>query len=225
MQNSSTTVMGSVDYPSRSKAWLSAFIIFIVAAIAMADRLAISILLGPIKAEFGIGDFQAGLLVGAAFASFYIIALLPIGWAADKFSRNKVLFGCLAVWTLASIACGYATGFLMLFLCRMFVGAGEAGIGPVGYGVIGSNFRREEIAKPIALFNVGFSGGAALGVAAAGAILAAGSQGAFKGVPIIGELSPWRIAFILIGLPGLFALLLVPLIHDQSEIRHAKKPT
>ena len=204
-------------YPGMGRAWTSAGIIFLVAAIGMADRLAISMLIGPIKQDFGIGDFEASMLVGAAFASFYIIALLPIGWAADRYSRKLVLFLCLAVWTFASIACGFAPGFLILFICRMFVGAGEAGLGPAGYGIIGSNFPRKDLAKPIALYNMGFSGGAALGVAAAGAILAAGANGQFDHIPILRDMAPWRIAFILIGVPGFLALLLIPLLHDQKH--------
>ena len=185
----------------------------------MADRLAISMLIGPIKQDFGIGDFEASLLVGAAFASFYILALLPIGWAADRYSRKLVLFLCLAVWTIASIACGFASGFIILFVFRMLVGAGEAGLGPAGYGIIGSNFSKKDIAKPIGLYNMGFAGGAAIGVALAGMILGAGANGAFKGVPLIGDMAPWRIAFILIGLPGFIALLVIPLLHDNKPVR------
>ncbi len=203
-------------YPSRVTAWRSTIIIFVIAAIAMADRLAISMLIGPIKGEFNIGDFQASLLVGAAFASFYIIALLPIGWASDKYSRKRILFVCLLVWTLASIACGFATGFIMLFICRMLVGAGEAGLGPTGYGIIGSSFPREEVAKPIAMYNIGFTVGSALGVAAAGAILAAGVSGKLQGLPLIGDMSPWRVAFILIGLPGVITLFLIPILNDPK---------
>ena len=199
------------------RAWSSAIIIFLVAGIAMADRLAISMLIGPIKSEFGIGDFEASLLVGAAFASFYIIALLPIGWAADRYPRKLVLFVCLAVWTIASIACGFAPGFLALFFFRMLVGAGEAGLGPAGYGIIGTNFPRKDLAKPIALYNMGFASGAALGVAMAGAILSAGANGAFQNLPILGDMSPWRVAFILIGLPGFLALLLIPLLYDPKS--------
>jgi hypothetical protein len=53
-------------YPPRGKPWLSAVVVFVVAAIATADQMAISMLIGPIKREFAIGDFQASLLVGLA---------------------------------------------------------------------------------------------------------------------------------------------------------------
>jgi len=183
----------------------------------MADRMSISMLIGPIKRDFGIGDFQASLLVGAAFTSFYVLFLLPIGWSADNFSRRKVLGLCLLIWSIATIACGWATGFVMLFILRMLVGAGEAGLAPCAQGIIGASFPRNALAKPLALQGIGFQVGSAIGVAAAGAVLSAGAAGAFAGLPLIGELPTWRIAFIAIGVPGFLALLLIPLLHDPRD--------
>jgi MFS family permease len=215
--------LAATDFPARSIAWRSAIIIFVITAIAMADRMAIAMLIGPIKQDFGIGDFQASLLVGAAFTSFYILFLLPIGWAADRYSRRKVLAICLFLWSLATISCGWATGFAMLFIMRMLVGAGEAGLAPCVHSIIGDSFPKNALAKPLALQGIGFQVGGALGVAGAGAVLSLGATGAFSGLPIIGEMPVWRAAFLFIGIPGLAALLLIPLLHDPKE--HRPKPS
>ena len=212
-------------YPPRGKAWLSAIIIFVLTAIALADRMAISMLIGPIKEDFGIGDFQASLLIGLAFTLFYVLFLLPIGAAADKFSRAKVLGVCLFIWSLATVACGFAWGFVSLFVMRMIMGAGEAAIGPCSHGIIGASFPRRSLSKPLALQGIGFQVGPAVGVAAAGAIVTAGAAGAFAGIPLLGDLAPWRVAFILIGLVGLAALLLVPLLHDPDRTPEARART
>lgn len=216
-----TATAGEPAYPPRGKAWLSAGIVFVLTAIALADRMAISMLIGPIKEDFGIGDFQASLLIGFAFTVFYVLFLLPIGAAADKFSRAKVLGICLLIWSIATIACGFAVGFVSLFMLRMLMGAGEAGIGPCSHGIIGASFPRKSLSKPLALQGIGFQVGPAIGVAASGAILAAGAAGAFDAIPLLRDLAPWRVAFILIGLPGLLALLLIPLIHDPDRARQA----
>ena len=215
--------MPETSYPPRGKAWLSAIVIFVLTAIALADRMAIAMLIGPIKRDFGIGDFQASLLVGVAFTIFYVLFLLPIGGMADRYSRKAVLAVCLVIWSLATMACGFAGGFISLFVLRMLVGAGEAAIGPCSHGIIGDSFQREALAKPLALQGIGFQVGPALGVAAAGAILTAGAAGAFAGWPVLGELAPWRVAFVLIGLPGIAALLLVPLLHAPKQIVSAAK--
>jgi MFS family permease len=204
-------------YPPRSVAWRSTIIIFIISAIATADRMAIAMLIGPIKKDFGIGDFQASLLIGAAFTSFYVLFLLPIGWAADRYSRTKVLGICLFLWSLATVSCGWATGFAMLFIMRMLVGAGEAGMAPTVHGIIGDSFPRESLAKPLALQGIGFQVGSAVGVAAAGAIVSAAAAGAFTGWPLVGDMEGWRVAFVAVGLPGLLALILIPLLHDPRQ--------
>lgn len=206
-------------YPPASKAWLSAIIIFVLTAIGLADRMAIAMLIGPIKQDFGIGDFQASLLIGLAFTLFYILFLVPVGIAADRFSRKAVLGAGLLTWSLATIACGFAGGFISLFILRMIVGAGEAAIGPCSHGIIGDSFPRHALSKPLALQGIGFQVGPAAGVAAAGAILGAGAAGAFDGVPLLADLAPWRTAFVLIGLPGILALPLVLLLHEPSRGR------
>lgn len=222
--NTAAAAPAQAIYPPRSKAWLSAVIVFVLTAIAIADRMAISMLIGPIKEEFGIGDFQASLLIGFAFTLFYVVFLIPIGGLADKYSRAKVLGICLFVWSITTVACGFATGFISLFVLRMLMGAGEAGIGPCSHGIIGASFPREELSKPLALQGIGFQVGPALGLGAAGAILAAGAAGAFEGIPFLEDLAPWRVAFILIGLPGLLALLLIPLIHDPESANRTRTP-
>jgi len=213
--------------PTRGQAWLSTAVIFVLTAIALADRMAISMLIGPIKQEFGLGDFKASLLIGLAFTLFYVLFLLPIGAMADRFSRRRVLAVCLLIWSAATILCGFAIGFVSLFLARMIVGAGEAAIGPCSHGIIGDSFPRHALAKPLAVQGIGFQVGPAIGVAAAGAILAAGAGGAFTGLPMIGALSPWRIAFVLIGLPGILALALIPLLHEppRRHVANARNST
>lgn len=212
-------------YPPLRKAWLSAVVIFVLTAIALADRMAIAMLIGPIKAEFGIGDFQASLLIGFAFTLFYVLFLMPIGAAADRFSRPKVLAVCLLIWSLATILCGFTVGFVSLFLARMLMGAGEAAIAPCSHGIIGASFPRHQLSKPLALQGIGFQVGPAVGVAAAGAILGAGSAGAFAGIPLLGDMAAWRVAFILIGLPGLLALALIPLLTDPDADRRKRATT
>jgi MFS family permease len=208
-------------YPPRGRAWLSAIVVFLIAAIATADRLAIAMLIGPIKKEFQIGDFQASLLVGLAFTLFYILFLLPIGWAADRYPRRRVLAICLVIWSLATVACGFAGSFISLFLLRMLVGTGEAGMAPCVHGIIGASFPRHALAKPLALQGIGFQVGGAVGIAAAGAVLTAGASGAFAGWPVLGDMAAWRAAFVLIGLPGLLAVVLVPLLHDRPAHEQA----
>ena len=48
------------------------------------DRQIVGVLQEPIKAEFGLADWQLGLMTGTAFALFYTMLGLPIARLADR---------------------------------------------------------------------------------------------------------------------------------------------
>ena len=51
------------------------------------DRQLMTILLEPIKAEFGVSDTAMGFLAGFAFALFYALMGIPVARLADSWSR------------------------------------------------------------------------------------------------------------------------------------------
>src|SRR6056300_369210 len=91
------------------------------------DRQVMTILLEPIKAEFGASDAQMGLISGLAFALFYATLGVPVARLADRWSRRNVLAISMATWSAVTAACGTAGSFWQLALLRVGVGIGEAG--------------------------------------------------------------------------------------------------
>ena len=53
------------------------------------------------------GGFEVGFLIGPAFAIFYTIAGLPLGWLADRVSRVLLIVVGQAFWSLASVSFGW----------------------------------------------------------------------------------------------------------------------
>ncbi len=160
------------------------------------DRQIIGILAVPIKAELGLSDGQLGLMGGIAFALFYSGLAIPIAWLADRKSRVNIIAASVALWSAFTAACGLAQNFWQLFLARMGVGIGEAGGVAPSYALISDFFPRERRARALALFSLGIPIGSALGV--------------FFGGWIASHLD-WRSAFLIVGLAGLPAALLVRL--------------
>ncbi len=96
------------------------------------DRQIAGILAEPIKHDLHLSDAQLGWLGGTAFALFYTVLAIPIARFADRSDRGLVLTVGLAVWSLATAACGFAQNFAQMFLGRMSVGIGEAaGVHPL----------------------------------------------------------------------------------------------
>ena len=68
--------------------------------------------------------------------TMYMLAsavFLPIsGWAADKFGARRVFLAAIALYALASAACGLAVSLPTLVAARIAQGAAGALMGPVG---------------------------------------------------------------------------------------------
>jgi MFS family permease len=160
------------------------------------DRQIIGVLAVPIKAELQLSDTQLSLMGGIAFALFYSGLAIPIAWLADRKSRVNIIAVSVAFWSLFTAVCGLAQNFWHLFLARMGVGIGEAGGVAPSYALISDYFPKERRARALALFSLGIPIGSALGV--------------FFGGWIASNLD-WRSAFIIVGLAGIPAALLVKL--------------
>lgn len=160
------------------------------------DRQIIGVLAVPIKAELELTDQQLGLMGGIAFALFYSGLAIPIAWLADRRSRVNIIAFSVALWSGFTALCGFAQNFWHLFLARMGVGIGEAGGVAPSYALISDYFPKAKRARALAFFSLGIPIGSALGV--------------FFGGWIATHLD-WRSAFIIVGLAGLPAALLVKL--------------
>lgn len=157
------------------------------------DRLVISILIEPIKAEFGISDTQIGLLSGVAFAIFYTVFGLPFGRLADRIGRKPVIALACIAWSGMTMLCGVATSFAMLLLFRIGVAVGEAGGTAPSVAMVSDLYPAKQRSRALSVFLMGPSLGAVLGLGLGG---------------WIAQTYGWRTAFIVIGAPGvLFGLL------------------
>ncbi|HEV2613269.1 MAG TPA: DHA2 family efflux MFS transporter permease subunit [Gammaproteobacteria bacterium] len=79
----------------------------------------------------------------------YLLSLaifIPIsGWLADRYGTKKVFMGAIAVFTLSSLACGFATSLYGLVFARFIQGMGGALMIPVGRLIIVRLFNRDEL--------------------------------------------------------------------------------
>src|SRR3990167_1854875 len=89
------------------------------------DRQIVSILLDPIKAEFGVSDTVLGLLAGPAFALFYATVGVPLAMLADRVNRKRLIAWSLGFFRLMTLACGLAAQFWQLLIAPVLTGVGE----------------------------------------------------------------------------------------------------
>lgn len=205
------------DYPSLANANYALALLFLAYVLSFVDRQILSLLVGPIRAQFGITDFQYSLLQGAAFALLYTFAGLPLGRLADRHTRKWVIAGSVLFWSVATCACGAAKNFWQLFGARMAVGAGEAGLAPSAYSIITDSFRPRHFGYAMAFYKSAVQIGGATALILGGFLINHFTEvGPFE-IPWVGTIQPWQATLISVGLPGLFLTLLLATITEPKR--------
>lgn len=158
------------------------------------DRQILSILLEPIKADLGLSDSALGLLTGFAFALFYATLGIPIARYADRSNRRNLIALALAIWSGMTALSGLAQNFWHLLAARIGVGVGEAGCSPPAHSMIADYFPATNRATALGIYSLGIPFGILFGFVAGG---------------WLNEIFGWRVAFFVVGVPGLLLALLV----------------
>lgn len=170
--------------------------------LSMLDRTVLSLLVEPIKADFGLSDTSIALLQGASFAIFYALAGVPIGWIADRFSRRNLVASGIGLWSVMTIGCGLATSYAMLFGARVGVAVGEAALNPAAYSMLSDRFSKARLGRAIGIFTAAGIMGTGFALLIGGALLAAFTQAGGLDLGPLGMLKPWQATFVAVGLPG-----------------------
>lgn len=156
--------------------------------LSIADRMILSVLFEPIKAEFDLSDTQLGLLGGLTFALFYATLGVPLAKYADKNDRRRLIAACLILFSIMTAFSGLATAFLMLVLLRIFVAVGEAGVNPASQSIVADYYPANERSLAMSSLTVGGNIGMILGFLVGG---------------YVSQVYGWRAAFFVVGLPGI----------------------
>jgi MFS family permease len=189
-------------YPGRRYAWCVLAILVATAIVSYTDRQVLSLLVDPVRHDLGISDTQISLLLGTAFAVIYGIAGIPFGLLADRISRRNLIFFAVMVWSLGTVACGYAQNFGQLFAARIVVGFGESVLSPAAISLISDYFPPSRRGMAVGCFLSGIAIGIGASILIGGGVLHLVEVGALMGTPLA-RLTPWRLVLLLIGAPGI----------------------
>ena len=166
--------------------------LYVLSAVALIDQIDVSILRGLLpllEKEFGLSDFQLGML-GFAFVFVNAIATIPAGWFADRYSRTKIIGWTLLSWSGLSALSAAAVNFPSLFAARAALGIGQAVDDPCSTSLLTDYYPPNLRGRVFSFQQISVFAGGGLGLA----------LGAF-----VGEQLGWRWAFLLVGMPGSIA--------------------
>jgi MFS family permease len=166
----------------------------------------VPLLLKPVaQGGLGLTEGQAGSLQ-LAFMIVHSLASVPMGIAADRYLRTRVIAAGVALWSVATALGGFAQSFRALFAARAAVGIGEATYAPAASALISERFSTAVRARALGAFQLGMVLGGTIGVALGGWV--GGTWG-------------FRVAFFVVGLPGLILAGLTLFIYEPRRERKA----
>ncbi|ROS01814.1 putative MFS family arabinose efflux permease [Sinobacterium caligoides] len=205
-------------YPASNMANKTLALLFVAYVLSFIDRQILSVLIGPIREAFSISDFQFSLLHGFAFAIFYTVLGLPIGWAADRFNRKRIIIFGVFFWSIATCLCALTKNFSALFAARVGVGVGEAALSPPAYSMLSDYFSPEKLPAAMALYSMGITIGGGLAYIIGGGVYQYFASLGPILLPVVGELQAWQLTFVAVGAPGFIVVLLLGYIDEPPRL-------
>ena len=204
------------NYPPARAGWYAVAILFAGYLISIIDRQLLSLFLVPIQKTIQVSDTAMGLLHGFSFAIFYAVMGLPIARLIDAGHRPRIIAAGIALWSIATAACGFAGEYWQLLTARIFVGIGEATLLPGAVSLIADYFTMERRGRAMGLVAAGGGMGNGLSMLSGAAVAALLGAGVYN-LPLVGELETWQIAFIVIGFPGVVIALLMLTVREPGR--------
>ena len=182
--------------------WLILFTVTLATTLYSTTVLVVSVILPQMQGSMSATQDQIAWVV-----TFNILATAVVtpmtGWLEAKFGRRRVMIYGLALFTLATMACGMAESLLPLVLYRIAQGATGAPLIPLGQAIVLDSFPRHEHRLATSVFGMGVVIGPIIGPTLGG---------------YLAELYNWRWAFFMLAPVGAAALLmLIVMIRDSPK--------
>ena len=202
---------------SNRYAWYVIFILTLANISSFIDRQILSLLVKPIKRDLHLTDTEMSLLMGLSFAIFYTLFGMMIGRLADRKNRRNIIIIGISVWSAMTTLCAGVANYTQFFLVRMGVGVGESTLSPSAFSLIADIFPKNRLATAMSIFSMGVFLGSGLATLIGSGIVAKLPTEGMMTVPVFGEIYPWQMIFLYVGLPGLVIALLLFTITEPSR--------
>ena len=218
MNSSINDQAAAVSKKSNVYAWYVVLLCMLAYIFSFIDRQILALMIEPIKADLNLSDTQFSLLHGLAFSLFYAFMGLPLAYLADRFSRPKIIAVGIVFWSIATAICGLSKSFIQLFFSRMGVGVGEAALSPAAYSMFSDMFSKDKLGRAVAVYSSGSFVGGGIAFLVGGYVIGLLKNMSLIEVPLLGAIKAWQMAFILVGLPGVFiGLLFILTVRDPQR--------
>lgn len=205
-----------------ASAWYALGVLIATTLFAFVDRQILNLIAPTLQEELHLSDFELGALQGLGLALFASAAGYPIGWLADRYGRRRVLAACVVLWSASTAFCAFQSTFAGMFAGTAGIAIGKSALGAIVFAMMPDLFpeRQRNTANYIFFTVVLFS--AAAGFALGGAMLGWLERHPLS-LPLLSGMESWRVALILVAVPGPLIALLLGTISMRGATARAVK--
>ena len=177
MADNNTNVEGIQQPPKlggtpRDGRWLALMVLCLGTLMIVLDTTIVNVALPSIRTDLGFSEASLAWVVNAYLLTFGGFLLLG-GRLGDLFGHRRLFLIGIALFTLASLACGLSTTQEFLVAARAIQGIGGAIVSAVGLSLTMNLFTEPaERAKAMGVFGFVASGGGSIGVLLGGFLTA-----------------------------------------------------
>lgn len=211
MADNDATIRATATQPGRAPGkqsrWRTMFALSFGYFIDQGEGQALSVLFPTLQAVWGLTYTQLGL-IGTVRNILQSITAPFWGYAADRFSRKKVIVFGTGVWGLWTLFCGFAQNFGQLFVVRAISGIGLGCLMPATFSLISDAFPPRQRGRALGILE---------GIGVLGIVIGTLALG-FLATPDL-----WRWGFFLLGAFSVVSGLVVWLLVDEP-VRGAAEP-
>lgn len=162
-------------------------LLFIANLMNVYDRIIPAVIVEPLQKAFNLTDAHIGLSA-TVFTLVYAVAGVPLGRAADHFSRTGVIGWGMVVWSGFTALTAASSGFISFLIARAGVGIGEAACAPAANSLISDLFPEQKRSRAVGWFML---------AAPIGMLLAFGTVGL-----LVRHFDAWQAPFVIAAIPG-----------------------
>jgi predicted MFS family arabinose efflux permease len=189
-------------------AWFALGLLTLIYICSFVDRQIIAVLGTNIRQALGLSNMQVGVLYGPAFSLVYAVCGLFMGRMADQFSRKRIILVGLTVWSLMTLASGFASSLLFLITARFFVGVSQSALSPAVYSLLADYFKPGQRATVFSIYASGIFVGIGL------SFLIGGS---------VAQAYDWRTALHAVAIPGFFLAAIGVFVLREPKRRYSEQ--
>lgn len=148
--------------PKANATYLIAFVCGMAAFMEVLDTSIANVALVHIAGSLAASRDEATWVLTSYLVANAII--LPMtGWLSDTLGRKRYYLGSMALFTLASVACGLAPSLPVLIACRIVQGLAGGALQPVSQSILADSFPPERRGAALAVYGMAVIAGPAIG--------------------------------------------------------------